>query len=180
MGPLEWPELQPEWHAANTIKLSELYEWGFYDPKDPSWKWDAYNNDQYDRVCNKFYARYADREIGILPPGEWKRSYIRKLNEIMPKYKLLYAAAEEMDIMQTGREYRKAREIGSDFPQTQLGGRQDYASTGHDLEEETVHEGDPIDQIDKAASKYRDIDIMIIDELEILFSSLVSVALNAW
>lgn len=180
MGPLEWNELHGEWHAANTIKLSELAAWGFWDPEDPSWVWDYYDHDQYIRLCRKFYARYADREIGILPPGEWKRSYIRKLNEIMPKYKLLYKAAADADILQTSREYHKAREIGSDFPQTMLGGKQDYASTGRDYEHETLHEGDPVDQLAKAAEKYKDIDVMILDDLDILFSSLVSVSLNVW
>lgn len=174
------PDPRPEWHSVLTIKLGQLYNSGFYDPSDDSWKWDSYDEAQYNRICTKFLARYFDREIGILPPGEWKRSYIRKLNEIMPKYKMLYDAAKNMDILQTSRDYRRLREIGSDFPQTQLAGRKDYASTGHDVEEEAVHEGDPVQQITAAAEAYRDIDVMILDDLEILFSALVSVSLNAY
>ena len=177
---ISFPEPKPEWHSVSTIKLSQLKEWGFWNPEEPEWEWDYYNREQYERLCSKFFARYADREIGILPPGEWRRSYIRKLNEIMPKYKLLYEAAEDMNILQTGREYHKSREIGSDFPQTQLAGRQDYASTGKDLEYETIHEGNPVEQIADAADRYRDIDVMILDELEVLFSALVSVSLNLW
>lgn len=170
----------PEWHSVNTIKLGELYNWGWFNPDEEDWVWDYYTEEQYTRVCTKILARYSDREIGILPPGEWKRSYLRKLNEIMPKYKLLYAAADDLDILQTERTYTKDRTIYSDFPQTQLAGMQDYASTGTDHEAETLHEGDAMDRLIDAAERYRDIDVMILDELEVLFSSLVSVSINAW
>ena len=171
---------RPEWHSVNTIKLSELYNWGFYDPSDDSWKWDYYDLDQYTRICDKFIARYSDREIGILPPGEWKRSYIRKLNEIMPKYKLLYKAAEDINILQESREFEKYRTVNSDFPQTQLAGNQDYASTGIDHESEKLLEGDTVNRLIEVAENYRDIDVMILDELEILFSTLVTVSVNTW
>lgn len=171
---------RPEWHSVNTIKLSELYNWGFYDPDHESWKWDYYDQDQYSRICTKFIARYSDREIGILPPGEWKRSYIRKLNEIMPKYKLMYKAAEDINILQESREFNKDRTVNSDFPQTQLAGNQDYASTGIDHESETLLEGNPVDKLIDFSERYRDIDVMILDELEILFSTLVTVSVNVW
>ena len=180
MNKLEYPKLQPESHSVITIKLGELYRWGFYDPNDESWRWDALDDEQYVRVCTKFLARYYDREITIIPPGEWKRSYIRKLNEIMPKYKLLYKAAEDMDVLQESREYHKSREIFSEYPQTQLAGREDYASAGRDNENETLREGNPIDMIVDAADRYRDIDVMILDDLEILFTTLASVSLNIW
>lgn len=170
----------PEWHSVNTIKLSELYNWGFYDPTDDSWVWNYYNIEQYERICTKFLARYSDREIGILPPGEWKRSYLRKLNEIMPKYKLLYDAAEDLNILQTERIFNKERTVNSDFPQTALAGNQDYASTGTDHEGEVLHEGDAMERLIEASDRYKDIDVMILDELEILFSTLVTVSVNAW
>lgn len=180
MEPLTISNPVDEWHSVNTIKLSELYKWGWFDPADDTWKWDYYDEDQYNRICTKFLARYSDREIGILPPGEWKRSYIRKLNEIMPKYKLMYKAAEDINILQESREFNKYRTVNSDFPQTQLAGNQDYASTGIDHESERLIEGDPVNRLIDFNERYRDIDVMILDELEILFSTLLSVSLNAW
>ena len=171
----EWPR---DFHAAHTVKFGELVEAGFYNPSDPSWKWDYYNEEQYSRVCTKFVARYWDMEIGILPPGEWKRSYVRKLNEIMPKYKKMYEVYEDMDLMQIEREYGKDRKIQSDFPQTLLGEHEDYASAGVDDEYEKIREGDPLEKLEDMADNFRDIDVMILDELEILFSRLVSVSLN--
>lgn len=169
-----------EFHSVVTIKFGELVEWGWYNPADPSWKWDAYNDAQYERLCQKIIARYWDREIGILPPGEWKRSFLRKLNEIMPKYKILYGMVDDLDPMQERREYEKIREIGSEFPQTLLGGHQDYASTGRDHERELVGQGDQIGRIEDIAKRWADIDVLILDELEILFSALVTVSLNAY
>lgn len=171
----EWPR---DFHAVSTVKFGELVEIGWYNPSDPTWQWDYYTEEQYSRLCTKFVARYWDREIGILPPGEWKRSYIRKLNEIMPKYKKMYEEYEDIDIMQIKREYGKDRQIYSDFPQTLLSENEDYASTGKDDEYEKVTEGDPIERLEDMSENFRDIDVMILDELEILFSSLVSVSIN--
>ena len=180
MQKIEEFQWKRDFHAVVTIKLGELIEAKFYDPNDPTWVWDYYNEEQYQRLCNKFIARYWDREIGILPPGEWKRSYIRKLNEIMPKYKKLYEIADGMDTMQIEREYGKDRKIISEFPQTLLGNNEDYASHGADDEYEKVKEGDPVERIIDMAERYRDIDVMILDDLEMLFSCFISVSINAF
>lgn len=107
-------------------------------------------------------------------------------------------------------EYSKNREIGSDFPQTQLAGNADYASTGKDYEGETVGEnttivngsgttsgtmsgnttgntsakksdsgkgtnyGEDLEQILKFR-RYADVEVAVLDELEALFASLITV-----
>ena len=41
-------------------------------------------------MCDKILNHYYDRDIGILPPLAWKRRFLGKLNEIMPKYIPMY------------------------------------------------------------------------------------------
>lgn len=174
-------ETRPDWHAVTTIQLGELIECGVVDFKDPSWHWDAYSEEQYERVCEKITNRYYMREIGVIPPGVWKREFLRKMNEIMPKYKPLYKALENgADIMQTGDQYGKSRDIFSDFPATMLGDNQDYASNGRDREYENVTQGDWIEKATQIAERYNDIDVMILKEIEPLFSCLLTVSMNGY
>lgn len=171
-----------EFHSAISIQLGELIEWGWVKWDDPTWHWDAYNDEQYERLCKKIEDRYWFREIGILPPGQWKREYLRKLNEIMPKYKILYKMIDDngINIMQDGDEYHKERDVFSEFPQTRLAGDQDYASNGTDKEYEHLREGSTLDKLEQFARRYRDVDVMILDDLEVLFSSLSTVSLNGY
>lgn len=90
----------------------------------------------------------------------------------------------------------KSRDIGSDFPQTMLSGNSDYASTGRDNEYENLADdtrtndldiqfneyktGDFLEKFLLFSERYKDVDAMIIDELDCLFSHLVSVNINAW
>lgn len=172
-------DLNDGFYSAVTISLGELYEDGLFDPTDESWHWDAYNEEQYTRVCEKIVNRYYYRELGILPVGAWKRAYLRVMNEIMPKYKRLYALLDtDPDIMQTSDEYEKSRNIFSDFPATQLSGNSDYTSTGTDLERERVTQGDFAERYDAYARTFRDVDVMILDDIDFLFTSLITVNTN--
>lgn len=173
------PCIGDEWYSAVTISLGELYESGWYDPSDESWKWDYYSEEQYTRVCNKIVNRYYYREIGIIPPGAWKVAYLRVLNEIMPKYKRLYSLLDtDPDIMQVTDEYEKSRNIFSDFPATQLSGNADYTSTGTDIERERVTQGDFAQRYDDYANTFRDVDVLILDDIDFLFTSLITVNTN--
>lgn len=168
-----------EFHSAVTISLGELYETGFYDPTNDSWKWDYYSPEQYERVCKKILDRYYYREIGIIPPGAWKLAYLRVLNEIMPKYKRLYSLLDtDPDIMQVTDEYEKSRNIFSDFPATQLSGNADYTSTGTDIERERVTQGDFAQRYDDYARTFRDVDVLVLDDIDFLFTSLLTVNTN--
>lgn len=163
------------YYGSTSIPLGELHDMGFFDWEDESWRWDAYNDEQYNRVCEKILERYRYRELGVLPAARWKSAYLRKMNEIMPKYKLLYARAEEgINPFQSGSDYEKERSIFSDFPATHLSGNSDYTSSGNDRESEHVSEGDVIEKMGAFAETYRDIDVMILDELDFLFSCLLT------
>lgn len=176
--PYEPSPAMPEFHAVISVSLGELIEGGFIDWNDDSWHWDAYDETQYKRLCTKIEAHYWDREIGVLPPGSWKREFMRKMNEIMPKYKLAYQAVDDgVSLMRTGDDYGKSRTIGSDFPATQLKPNQDYASDASDNEFENVHEGDYLDRMERLKA-YDDIDLQILNEMESMFSCLMTVNMN--
>lgn len=173
------PEMNDQWHAAVTIQYGELLEGGFIDWDRPEWRWDAYDDEQYRRVCKKINDHYYYREIGCLPPDRWRHELIRKMNEIMPKYKLLYKMlTDSASPFQVLDEYRKTRNINSDFPVTQLRPDvQDYASGAQDVEEEHVVEGDFLDKYQKLQAAYTDVDLMIVNELDSMFTFFNSVAL---
>lgn len=167
-----------DFHAVMTVTLGELVTDGWIDWTKDIWKWDAYDEDQRERLNNKIEARYWTREIGILPPGEWRRRFIGRLNEIMPKYSLLYDKIKEgIDIWQDSDEYHKERNVTSSYPQTIISGEQDYASGAGDTEYETIRDGNMMDKL-KQFQEYEDVDVMILNDLEPLFSSLVTVNVN--
>lgn len=174
------PYESPDYHAAYTIQLCELINDGLIDFDDDAWNFDSYNVEQRNRFWRKFKDRFYWREIGIVPFSRWKWELLRKLNEIMPKYKPIYAALENgQNILQHYGEYGKSRNVFSDFPQTLLGENQDYASNATDKEHEEIYLGDWIDQLQKLKN-YDDVDVMILKELETFFSVMFTVNINGY
>lgn len=171
---------KPEYHDTSTISLGELYDCGVFSPQEDAWKWNSYSAEQYDRVCEKIVNRYWDREIGILPILSWRRRYVSKMNEIMPKYKMLYKILDEgFDPLVVNDLHKKGRNVFSDFPQTSIGGaNEDYASNGTDFENEEITYGDALKRVLDFDYNYKDIDVMILDEIEIVFSCVYSMNLN--
>ena len=160
-----------------TITLGEWYEMGFYDPSnEEEWGWNKYNDDQYERVCDKFLNRYWYREVAVLPAFRWKQAYLELFNEIMPKYKLLYRLIDEgrLNILQDEDKYGKSRNIFSDFPATMLSGNSDYASTGTDKEFEEITDGNVLNKLRQFYKHYKDVDVMILDDCEVLFTCLLT------
>lgn len=173
-------EREPDFHSVMSIQLGELIEGGLFDwENDASMRWDSYDEQQYARVCRKFVNRYYYRDIGIIPYKQWLTAYMRRMNEIMPKYKQLYKLLDSgANVMQELDEYVKSRNVFSDFPATQLGDNQDYASNATDRQDERIVLGDFIEKSLRIANDYRDVDVLILDELEPLFSCLMTVNIN--
>lgn len=100
----------------------------------------------------------------------------------MPKYRPLYAQLEngEFDPLQNGGKYGKRRDINSEFPETLLSGTDEaYASSGVDSEyEEIGRDGSLAENAAIYAEQFRAVDVMILDELESLFSCLYSTNAN--
>lgn len=172
--------IESEFRDVVTLALGELYEDGWFDLSDSSWDFPKYSDEQHERLCGKILDHYYMRCIGVLPLGQWKREFLRKLNEIMPKYIVLYKYIDENpDSWNSTDEYYKGRNITSDFPQTRLAGNQDYASTGLDTEYERLKAGSIL-ELAELLKSYDDVDLQIVNELECLFSCLMTVNMNVW
>ena len=179
-----WEEFEStdvqEYHGTFTISLMQLLS----DPDYATyftlmWEtFDAYDSEQRTRLFNKFRGRFDYREIGLLPVRRWTERLIAKLNEVMPKYKPLYQAiADGATTLNAGSEYHKRRDVHSEFPQTMFASEnQDYASSGTDLEYETVRDYGLLDVAERVG-RYNDVDVMVLDELEPLFVCLKSTTL---
>ena len=180
---LEWSG-RPLWNAIYTVQLGELIEHGVFNWSDDILDWSAaaYDDEQYNRVCNYFIEQYRYREISIEPYLEWALMLHKKLvYEIMPKYAPLYKRVDEgVNPLQTSDEYFKRRAIGSDYPETLLSGNADYISNGQDEEHEKLVEGSFAESYSDFASMYKPVDTMLIEELECMFISLYTVAIDAF
>lgn len=176
-------ETVPDYHAVTTITLGELLVSGGIDWTTPQWSWrdDAYDDTQYTRCCKKIENRYYDRELGVMPPGRWRRHLLRLIAEIMPVLKPLYELANgNPGIFMTDADtWHKTRTVFSDFPATQLVTGQDYASNATDTEYETVTNGNYMDKV-KAIRQgdYVDIDVLLLEHLDTCFSPLWTVNIN--
>lgn len=183
LPPYEPCEIHDDFHAVTTITLGELLTDGGIDWTQPEWSWreDAYNDAQYNRCCKKIENRYYDREIGVMPPGRWRRHFMRLITEFMPILKPLYELANgNPGIFLTDADtWHKTRTVFSDFPATQLTENQDYATNATDMQYETVTNGDFMDKISAIRrGDYVDIDVLLLEHLEECFSPLWTVNIN--
>lgn len=186
------PDIQPfdfdeechrsDWHAVFTIQLGELVEDGIIDFSDASFDFDAYDEEQRDRIYRKLLERHRYSEVSVVPVLRWKQGVVARLNEVMPKYKPLYKAlADGTTILSVGDEYHKEGNIYSDFPQTALAPtNQDYARDGRFTEWERVRDGDFIEKAAQIADIYSDVDVMILKELDKFFMPLFAANVNGF
>lgn len=181
------PEDEADFHAVFTVQLGELIYNKVIDLSDGSWtkaptggsiQW--YNDEQMKRFWDKFQNYYYWREIGELPIKRWKWDILSKLQALMPQYCKLYAVIDEIDPLQVSDKYGKSRTIMSDFPQTQLGDNQDYASTGSDREFESMAQGSFEDTVDYLANRYKDIDLRLLQEFDSNFYCMLSSNMNGY
>lgn len=181
IAPFVPAENAADYHSSYSIQLCELVDAGFDPFGDSRWKTlDWFDDATRERLEEKIKLHYWFREIGITPPGPWRIELTRVMAEILPKYKPLYAElAKGITPLATSDVYEKERHVYSDFPATQLNAEvNDYARTADDRERETVSNGDFIAKANEIASGYNDVDKMVIDELEVVFSCMMSVSLN--
>lgn len=172
----------PDYHATFSIQLCELCNSGFDPFGDYRWEQiDWYNAEQKTRFENKFKLRYWRREIGLTPAGYWREKLTSLVAENMPKYKQLYAAlADGASLLAAEDSYGKSRDVYSAFPATQLNPeREDYAKNAQDRQFENVRGGDFIDKAAAIQAKYNDVDVMLLDDCEEVFSCLFSVSIPA-
>lgn len=172
--------MQPEYHDVISISLGELLENGDIDWTREDCHWDAYSDEQYDRVCEKINNRYYTRNIACLPFNRWKRELLRKINETMPKLKPLYNALEKNSeiLLNDTDTYGKNRNIYSDLPATQLQENADYASNATDTQFETIVNGNYLEKVAQITTQYNDIDVILLDSIQSCFSCILTTNLN--
>ena len=181
--PYEPHETVDDYHAVVTITFGELLTPGGVDWTQPQWSWrdDAYNDAQYDRCCKKIENRYYDRELGVMPPGRWRRHFLRLISEIMPILKPLYELTDGNPgiFMSDTDTWHKMRTVFSDFPATQLQESQDYASNATDTQYETITNGDFMSKVRSIRQgDYVDVDVLLLEHLNTCFSPLWTVNIN--
>lgn len=172
---------QDESHAVYTVELCELMESGAFDWSRPEldWKEAAYDEEQYERFCKYFEARFMFREIGMLPPLQWFTAFKRMMvYELMPKYKPLYAQVASGLAPLGENEYYKERHVSSAYPETLLSGNSDYISSGEDKEWERVKVDNAADALEAYRNGFRSVDAALGDELEVLFISMYTSYVN--
>lgn len=178
-----WPG-HYEQHDVLTITLGELVESGVFDWNKPMLNWEdaAYDDDQYVRVCAYFIERFYYREISMLPFKQWANYLHRKLVfELMPKYKPLYdRISNGINPFQVSDEYYKNRTIDSAYPETLLSSNADYITDGKDEEYEKMVEARIPEMVVDYAESFKMTDELLLDELEIMFTSMYTVNLNGW
>ena len=101
-----------EYHDADSVQLGELVEVGWFNLDDTeTWNWPKYSDEQDSRLRKKIVNHFWNRGIGILPPGLWKRQFLEKMDEIMPKYIALYKVLDESpQLLGAGSEYSRTPE----------------------------------------------------------------------
>lgn len=171
-----------EWYAVYTIQLGELIDKGLFDWSRTvlDWKASAYDEKQYNRICDYFKQRFYYREISIEPYLEWAVTLKRKLvYELMPKYIPLYEMVENgINPLQLTSEYYKNREIESSYPETLLSGNADYVTNGRDEEHQKINEGSIVESYINYAENFRYVDELVLDELESMFISMYTLNIN--
>lgn len=167
-----------DFHAQFTIPLGELITEGVVTWGENGWTFDAYSDEQFTRLTTKFNNRFFWREICYVPVLRWKMELLSYLNQIMPKYKLMYEALDKrkdsLNILQDSDEWFKSRDIISEYPQSMLTGNEDYASRGTDHEDERIREGNPTQKLAEFEEMYDDIDVLILNKLDRFFITLMS------
>lgn len=178
----DMPEMFDDYHAVFSIQLCELVNSGFDPFGDPRWEGaDWFDDRQRARFEEKFKLRYWRREIGLTPAGYWREKLTSLVVEQLPKYKVLYSAlAEGFDPLANESEYGKRRDVLSAFPATQLNpDREDYAKSASDNQYETIRDGSYIDKALAIQNSYNDVDVMLLDDCEEVFSCILSATLPA-
>lgn len=104
VDPFEW-HTYPDYHSVVSIQICELANAGFFDLTREDWDFGPkFSQEQHRRLCEKITNHYWYREIALVPPGLWKREFLRKMNEIMPKYMKWYELVYSED-MKIGHTY---------------------------------------------------------------------------
>lgn len=168
------------WHSVTNVTFGHLVDAGAVDWSKQEWAWNGYNDEQRNRLCGMIEDRFYYRELSVCPPGRWRREFLRKLNELMQKYKPLYAAVEDGELrpLDNGSEYERVHHTHTEYPESMINPSGDYADMGNITERELHKGGNRVSQVSDYIRNYKSVDVAILDELDVMFSSLVTIRFN--
>lgn len=177
----EYIEPPNDYYSPISVSLDVLVDCGVIDFNSDEMYYPWYSDEMRKKLNEMIYARYCIRDVSIIPIGIWIQQFVRKMTELEPKYTLLYKYVENgVNFTQEENTYYKGRTIDSEFPQTMLSGNSDYASFGRDVENEQVREGNALEKIYDFVRNYQDVNALVLDEIEVLFSSLAAANINSY
>ena len=179
--PFQPCDITPDFRGQYSVMLGQLAEENYFQWDDGTWDFPKYSDEQDAQLKAKIIDHFYLRELALMPLGAWKHEFLRKMRETMPKYIPMYELLDKSpQLLGAYSDYYKSRNIYSDFPQSGLNGQNgDYASTGNDMEYERIRQMDILDLAERLKS-YDDVDLMIINEMDTLFCSLLTQNLNAF
>ena len=200
MNQYEPPTNWNDYHSLYTIQVCELYDNGFFDgfvEHSDDWDFPIYTEEQDKRLRQLILDYFFYREIGIIPPGIWKRKFLSRMRSLSPTYLMMYkivddaqedllqAAGTIHEVAKTDNSY-KGRSIFSEFPETMLSANSDYASNGSDTEDERIIDKDIVrtlredymKRLQQLEEEHANVDKFILNKLESLFSSLLTSNVN--
>lgn len=166
--------------ANNTICFGELIQMGY------DWGANEYYPDftgpHRERLNSMIQERFWYREICVTPPERWKKLFVSKLNQIIPKYARVWAVedAGDLKILRQETYNGKARDVHSAYPQSQLQGTADYADDGLDHAEGHTRDGPPSEMLTDYMDNYKEPEERILAELETYFSCLATTNLGGF
>jgi len=165
--------------------------WAREVPEEPEFGADLYLStlpifdDAYRPVIlSHILDRYRTRRLGYDTPGEWMLAFRRwaNLNMTIPNQRYRSTAValplDDRDETDTTEATSHGLDIGSDFPQSIIGGDTDYASAATDrrtadngIVRRTGRSTSVMDLLDKQRQAYLNVDAEVLDSLDSLFLS---------
>lgn len=133
-------------------------------------------------ILSHILDRFRTRRLGYNTPGEWKLAFRRwgNLNMTVPNQRYRSTAVDlpldDRDETDTTEATSHGLDIGSDFPQSIIGGDTDYASAATDRRtadngtvRRTGRSTSVMELIERQRQAYLNVDAEVIDGLESLF-----------
>lgn len=144
------------------------YDWG----KDEYFP--AFTGPHRERLNEMIEQHFWYREICLTPPERWRKRFVSRLNQIIPKYKRVWDVEDsgDLNILRKETYNEKSRNVHSEYPQSQLQGSADYASNADDHAKGHTLDGPPAEMLTDYMDSYREPEARILEELEDLFSAL--------
>lgn len=148
----------PEYHSSFSISYGELCDKGLITWGENGWNWNAFNDEQKERIIAQMYRKFYSFEINAFPFKIWKMNFLQCLEETQAKLNYWYKVYDDINPLYKVDEWEKKREVTSDFPQALLSdSNADYVSGGKDYERETIKNENLMEML-SSLKTFKDVD----------------------